>query len=57
MHAYTDAYATWRFLAPISVRELVETYKDVLANVVTELKANQNAPSKDTRSRGKSRWW
>ena len=55
VHAYTDAYATWRFLAPISVRELVETYKDVLANVVTELTANQNAPSKDTPSRGKSR--
>jgi len=33
VHAFTDANKTWTFVNPISVNDLVETYKEVLANV------------------------
>jgi hypothetical protein len=38
VHSFTDANATWKFVDPISVVELVDKYKPLLANVVAEPK-------------------
>jgi hypothetical protein len=37
-HSFTDANSTWVFDNPIQAIDLVEKYKDVLANVAMELK-------------------
>jgi len=38
VHSFTDANATWKFVDPITVVELVDKYKMLLANVVVEPK-------------------
>ena len=38
VHSFTDSNATWKFVDPISVVELVDKYKMLLANVVVEPK-------------------
>jgi len=38
VHSFTDENATWKFMDPISVEELVDKYKQLLANVVVEPK-------------------
>lgn len=38
VHSFTDENATWKFVDPISVEELVDKYKQLLGNVVVEPK-------------------
>jgi hypothetical protein len=38
VHSFTDANATWKFVDPITVVELMEKYKMLLSNVVVEPK-------------------
>jgi hypothetical protein len=37
VHSFTDANATWKFVDPISVAELVEKYNDLLAETTQGL--------------------
>ncbi len=38
VHSFTDENATWKFMDPISVEELVDKYKQLLSNVLVEPK-------------------
>ena len=38
VHSFTDENATWKFVDPITVVELVVNYKMLLANVIVEPK-------------------
>ncbi len=51
VHSFTESSATWNFINPISVVDLVETYKGVLANVVMELKGLKETLPKSSRGR------
>ncbi len=42
VHSFTDENATWKFVDPITVVELVDKYKMLLANVVVEPKVVTN---------------
>ena len=42
VHSFTDENATWKFVNPITVVELVDKYKMLLANVVVEPKVVTN---------------
>ena len=42
VHSFTDANATWKFVDPITVVELVDKYKTLLANVIVEPKLITN---------------
>jgi uncharacterized membrane protein len=55
VQSFTDAKATWIFENPLPTIDLVEKYKDVLANVVMELKVKKDPTPKSSRDRFRNR--
>ena len=48
-HSFADPKKIWKFMKPISLIDLIETYKEVLTNVVMELKGLKEPLPKSSR--------
>jgi hypothetical protein len=51
VHSFSDINKTWKFMNPISLVDLVETYKGVLINVEMEVKGLKEQLPKSSRGR------
>jgi hypothetical protein len=51
VHSFADGSERWIFMNPISLVDLVKTYKGVLTNVVMELKSSKETSPKSSSGR------